>query len=66
MTTNNVPVPNFSGIDFNQDFFSSTSGAYVNYPTAQGTVTFPKLLAGEIDSSTPGASNNMFNTLTGN
>jgi len=66
MTTNNVPVPNFSGIDFNQDFFSSTSGAYVTYPTAQGTVSFPKLLAGEIDSTTPGFSNNMFNTLTGN
>jgi hypothetical protein len=51
MTTNNAPDPNFSGIDFNDSFFSSTSGGYVNYPTAQGTVTFPKLLAGEMDSS---------------
>jgi len=66
MTTNNAPVPNFSSIDFNDAFFSSTSGAYVNYPTAQGTVSFPKLLAGEIDSTTPAFSNNMFNTLTGN
>jgi hypothetical protein len=66
MTTNNAPVPNFSSIDFNDAFFSSTSGAYVNYPTAQGTVSFPKLLAGEIDSTTPAFSNNMFNSLTGN
>jgi len=65
MTTNNAPDPNFSGIDFNDSFFSSTSGGYVNYPTAQGTVTFPKVLAGEIDSSNPSGSNNLFNTVTG-
>jgi hypothetical protein len=34
MTTNNAPDPNFSGIDFNDSFFSSTSGGYVNYPSA--------------------------------
>ena len=64
--TNNAPVPNFSGMDFNDSFFSSASGAYVNYPTAQGTVSFPKVLAGEIDSSVPSSANSMFSTLTGN
>ena len=60
------PSPNFSTIDFNPSFFSSTSGDYVDYPEAQGTVTFGSIYATDIDTPTPAVDFDLLSTQTGN
>jgi hypothetical protein len=56
------PSPNFSNIDFNPSFFSSTSSDYVDYPEAQGTVTFGNIFLTKADTPTPSVD---FDLLTG-
>ncbi len=48
-----APSPNFVGIDFNPAFFPSGTSEFVEYPNAQGTVTFSKIFATEIDTPSP-------------
>ena len=60
------PSPNFSTIDFNPSFFSSTSGDYVDYPEAQGTVTFGSIYATDIDTPTPAIDFDLLSTQTEN
>jgi hypothetical protein len=47
------PSPNFTGIDFNPAFFPNASSEFLNFPVAQGTETFSKLFATEIDTASP-------------
>jgi hypothetical protein len=48
-----APFPNFTGIDFNPSFFPSATSEFVEYPVSQGTVTFSKIFATEIDTPSP-------------
>ncbi len=47
------PSPTFIGIDFNPSFFPSATPEFVEYPVAQGTVTFSKIFATDIEAPTP-------------
>jgi len=66
MTTNTAPSPDFTGIDFNDMFFPSAVGDYVNYPTAQGPVSFGSIYASFIDTISSSASFSLLDSLTGN
>lgn len=60
------PSPAFSGIDFNPSFFPSTTSDYVEFPTAQGTVTFGTIFATTIDTPTPSADFDFLDSEIGN
>ena len=60
------PDPSFSGIDFNPSFFPSTASDYVEFPTAQGTVTFGSIFATDIDTPTPSVDFDLLTSETGN
>jgi hypothetical protein len=47
------PSPNFNNIDFNPSFFSSATSEFVEFPNAQGTVTFGSIFTTDIDTPTP-------------
>jgi len=66
MTSNSAPSPNFNGIDFNDIFFPSVVGAYVDYPTAQGPTTISTLYSSVIDTLSAGTAFNFLNTLAAN
>jgi len=66
MTSNSAPSPSFTGIDFNDIFFPSVVGAYVDYPTAQGPVSIATLYSSVIDTLSAGTAFNFLNTLTAN
>lgn len=61
-----APSPNFSGIDFNPSFFPSTASDYVEFPTAQGTVTFGSIFATDIDTPTPSVDFDLLGSEIGN
>ncbi len=60
------PSPIFSGIDFNPAFFPSASSEYVDFPVAQGTVTFGAIIATDIDTPTPSVDFDLLSSETGN
>jgi len=60
------PSPAFSGIDFNPAFFPSTASEYVEFPTAQGTVTFGEIFATDIDTPTPSVDFDFLSSEIGN
>ena len=66
MTSNIPPSPNFSGINFNLDFFPSEAGNFVTYPVAQGPTTIGTLYSSVIDVLSSGTAFNFLNTLTAN
>ena len=66
MTSNSAPSPDFTGIDFNDMFFPSAVGDYVDYPVAQGPVSFGSLYASFIDVISSSSSFSLLNSLTGN
>ena len=61
-----APSPSFSGIDFNPAFFPSTASDYVEFPTAQGTVTFGQIFVTDIDTPTPSVDFDLLTSETGN
>jgi hypothetical protein len=61
-----APSPAFSGIDFNPAFFPGTTSEYVEFPTAQGTVTFGSIFATDIDTPTPSVDFDLLSSETGN
>jgi hypothetical protein len=66
MTSNTAPSPNFTGIDFNDTFFPSAVGEFVEYPVAQGPTTIATLYSSVIDTLSSGTAFNLLNTLTAN
>ena len=66
MTTNTAPSPNFTGINFNLDFFPSEAGDFVTYPVAQGPTTIGTLYSSVIDTLSSSTSFNLLNSLTAN
>jgi len=66
MTSNSAPSPSFSGIDFNDAFFPSVVGEYVEYPVAQGPTTISTLYSSVIDTLSSSTAFNLLNTLAAN
>jgi hypothetical protein len=66
MTSNSAPSPNFTGINFNLDFFPSAAGDYVEYPVAQGPVTIGTLYSYVIDVVSSSTAFNLFSSLVAN
>jgi len=66
MTSNTAPSPNFTGINFNTDFFPSVAGEFVEYPVAQGPTTIATLYSSVIDTLSSGSAFNFLNTLVAN
>ena len=66
MTSNTPPSPNFTGINFNTDFFPSSAGDYVEYPVAQGPTTIDTLYSSVIDTLSSSTVFNLLNSLTAN
>jgi hypothetical protein len=66
MTSNTAPSPNFTGINFNTDFFPSALGDFVEYPVAQGPTTIATLYSSGIDTLSAGTAFNLLNTLAAN
>jgi hypothetical protein len=66
MTSNTAPSPNFTGINFNTDFFPSALGDFVEYPVAQGPTTIATLYSSVIDTLSSSTAFNFLNTLTAN
>jgi len=66
MTSNTAPLPNFIGIDFNDSFFPSVAGDYVEYPVAQGPVTIGTLYSYVIDVVSSSTAFNLFSSLVAN
>ena len=60
------PSPSFAGIDFNPSFFPGTASDFVEYPTAQGTVTFGNIFATDIDTPTPSVDFDLLTSELGN
>lgn len=61
-----APSPSFSGIDFNPAFFPSAANDFVEYPVAQGTVTFGQIYATDLDTPTPSVDFDLLTSETGN
>jgi hypothetical protein len=61
-----APSPVFNGIDFNPAFFPGTTSEYVEFPTAQGTVTFGSIFVTDIDTPTPSVDFDLLTSETGN
>jgi hypothetical protein len=57
MSSEIPPTYYFSGINYNPDFYQSSSSSYLSYPIAQGTETIKSLRSAAIDSTS--ASTNM-------
>jgi hypothetical protein len=66
MSTNTSPSPNFTGINFNLDFFPSEAGDFVTYPVSQGPTTIATLYSSVIDTLSSSTSFNLLNSLTAN
>jgi hypothetical protein len=47
------PSPSFAGIDFNPEFFPSSTIDYLEFPVAQGTETFGTIYVAKVDTLTP-------------
>jgi len=60
------PSPAFTGIDFNPSFFPSATSEYVEFPNAQGTVTFGEIFVTDIDTPTPSVDFDFLSSEIGN
>ena len=64
MSSEIPPTYYFSGINYNPDFYQTSSSRYLNYPIAQGTETIKSLRSVSVDSTSAATNMSLGSNLT--